>query len=131
MSFMSNHVIHVESIHSCQIMSFMSNHVIHLKSCHLCQIMSFMSNQFIHVKSCRSCQIMSFLSNHISHLLFGPFPDKHSVKSGLREEGRRGGVKYVFLSLRRHAASLSGRSQKGNFTGKKKKKKNWKKIGIS
>jgi hypothetical protein len=29
MSFMSNHVIHVKSCHSCQIMSFMSNHAIH------------------------------------------------------------------------------------------------------
>jgi hypothetical protein len=65
MSFMSNHVIQVKSCRSCQIMSFMSNHVLHVKSCHSCQIMSFMSNHVIHVKSCRSCQIMSFMSNHV------------------------------------------------------------------
>jgi hypothetical protein len=58
MSFMSNHVIHVKSCHSSQIMPFMLNHVIHVvscnlvKSCHSCQIMSFMSNHVIHVKSC-------------------------------------------------------------------------------
>jgi hypothetical protein len=68
MSFMSNHVIHVKSCHSCQIMSFMSNHVIHVKSCHSChssQIMSFISNHVIHLKS---SQIMSFISNHVMHL---------------------------------------------------------------
>jgi hypothetical protein len=68
MSFMSNHVIHVKSCHSCQIMSFMSNHVIHVKSCHSCQIMSFMSNHANHVKSCHSCQIMSFMKNHVIHV---------------------------------------------------------------
>jgi hypothetical protein len=62
---MSNHVIHVKSWHSFQIMSFMSNHVIHVKSCHLCQIMSFMSNHVCHDKS---CQIMSFMSNHVIHV---------------------------------------------------------------
>jgi hypothetical protein len=30
---------------------------------------------------------MSFMSNHVSHLLFGPFPSKHSLKSGGRGDG--------------------------------------------
>jgi hypothetical protein len=41
-------------------MSIMSNHVIHLKSCHSCQIMSFMSNPVIHVKSCHSWLFQKF-----------------------------------------------------------------------
>jgi hypothetical protein len=97
MSFISNHVIHVKSYHSCQIMSFMSNHVIHVKSCHSCQIMLFMSN---HVKSCHSCQIMSFMSNHAIHDF-----SRNLVKSGGEGRGGEGGGsnmgKYVFLSLRR------------------------------
>jgi hypothetical protein len=119
LSFMSNHVIHVKSCHSCQIMSFMSNHVIHVKSC---QIMSFMSNHVIHVKSCHSCQIMSFMSKHVIHVkscqlcqvmsnhvihvkschswLFQEFS-----KVGRGGEGR--GVKKVFLSLRRQLRCLA------------------------
>jgi hypothetical protein len=105
MSFMSNHVIHVKSCHSCQIMSFMSNH---FKSYQLCQIMSFMSNHVINVKSCFQCQIMSFMSTYVSHLLFGPFPGKHSVKSGGEGRGGEGrGVKKVFLSLRRQLRCLA------------------------
>jgi hypothetical protein len=78
-------------------MSFMSNHVIHVKSCHSFQILSFMSNHVIHVKSCHSCQIMSFMSNHAIHDF-----SRNSVKSG----GGRG-VKYVFLSLRRQLCCLA------------------------
>jgi hypothetical protein len=66
---MSNHVIHVNLCHPCQIISFMSNHVIHVKSCHSGQIMSFMSNHVIHVNLCHSCQIMSFMSNHVIHVM--------------------------------------------------------------
>jgi hypothetical protein len=80
----------------------MSNHVIHVKSCHSCQIMSFMSNHVIHVKS---CQIMSFMSNHAIHDF-----SRNSVKSGGREGG---GVKYVFLNPKPSAtALLSGQRQK-------------------
>jgi hypothetical protein len=46
----------------------MSNHVIHVKSCFSYQIMLFMSNYVIHVKSCYSCQIISFMSNHVIHV---------------------------------------------------------------
>jgi hypothetical protein len=67
-----------------------------------------MSNPVIHVKSCHSCQIMSLMSNHVSHLLFGPFPGKHSVKSGGEGRGGEGGgVKKVFLSLRRQLRCLA------------------------
>jgi hypothetical protein len=48
-----------------------ANHVIHVKSCHSSQIMSFMSNHEI------SCQIMPFISNHVTgyKLFFVPiFP---------------------------------------------------------
>jgi hypothetical protein len=89
-SYISNHVIHVKSCHSCQIMSFMSNHVIHVKSCHSCQIQSFMSNHVIHVKSCHSCQIMSFMSNHVIHVMgHRTFPAIHLSREG--REGREGG----------------------------------------
>jgi hypothetical protein len=46
------------------------------------------------------------MSNHVSHLLFGPFPCKHSVKSG-GGAGWGRGVKYVFLSLRRQLHCLA------------------------
>jgi hypothetical protein len=69
----------------------MSNHVIHVKSCSSCQIMSFLSNYVILVKSCQS---------------FGPFPVKHSLKSGGRG-GEGGVVKYVFLCLRRQLRCLA------------------------
>jgi hypothetical protein len=49
---MSNHVIHVKSCYSCQIMLFLLNRV-------------FMSNHAVHVKSCHSCQFMPFMSNHV------------------------------------------------------------------
>jgi hypothetical protein len=65
----------------------MSNHVIHVKSCHSCQIMSFMSNHVIHFKSCHSCQIMSFMSNHAIHDF-----SRNSVKSGGREGGQIQGL---------------------------------------
>jgi hypothetical protein len=42
----------------------MSNHVTHVKSCYSCQIMLLMSNHVTHVKSCSSSQIMS---NHVIH----------------------------------------------------------------
>jgi hypothetical protein len=41
------------------------------------------------------------MSNHVSHFLFGPFPGKYSAKSG------GGGVKYVFLGLRRQLRCLA------------------------
>jgi hypothetical protein len=94
MSFMSNHfiqIIHVKSFHSCQIMSFFSNHVIPVKSCHSCQIMSFMSNHVIRVKSCLSFVIRAF-------------SEQTFTKVG-REGG--GGVKYVFLGLRRQLRCLA------------------------
>jgi hypothetical protein len=51
---MSNHVSHVKSCYSCQIMLFLPNRVIYVKSCNSFQIMLFMSNIVIHVKSCHS-----------------------------------------------------------------------------
>jgi hypothetical protein len=56
-----------------------------------------MSNLVIHVKS---CQIMSFMSNHAIHDF-----SRNSVKSG--GGGGRGGVKYVFLSLRQQLRCLA------------------------
>jgi hypothetical protein len=75
MSFISNYVIHFKS---CHVIYVKSCHVIYVKSCHSSQIMSFMSNHVIYVKSCHSCQI--------------------GREGG---GGQGGGVKYVFLSLRR------------------------------
>jgi hypothetical protein len=66
---MSNHVIHVKSCYSCQIVFFMSNHAVHVKSCSSCQIMQFMSNHVIHVNLCHSCQIMSFKKPFRSFML--------------------------------------------------------------
>jgi hypothetical protein len=59
--------------------------------------MSFMSNNVIHVKSWHSCQIMSFMSWVIG--LFRKFT----------KVGRKGwgGVKYVFLGLRRQLCCLA------------------------
>jgi hypothetical protein len=42
------------------------------------------------------------MSNHVSHLLFWPFPGKHSQKSG-----GGGGIKYVFLGLQRQLRCLA------------------------
>jgi hypothetical protein len=111
MSFISNHVIHIKSCHSCQIMSFMSNYiiyVIYVKSCQSCQIMSFMSNHVIHVKSCHSCQIMSFMSNHGIHVKScQPFVILAFSGQTFTKVGREGRVKYVFLGLRRQLRCLA------------------------
>jgi hypothetical protein len=68
----------------------MSNHVIHVKSCHSYQILSFMSNHVIHVKSCQPFAILAFSGQTFTKV------------------GREGGgVKYVFLGLRRQLCCLA------------------------
>jgi hypothetical protein len=83
-------LIHVCHGISCQFMSFMSFMAFHVNSCQFmpihansCQFMSFMS---IHLNSCYSCQFMLCII-----LLFRKF----------NKMGAGGGVKYVFLGLRR------------------------------
>jgi hypothetical protein len=78
-----------------------------------------MSNHVILVKSYQSFVIWAFSGQTFS-------------KVGIEGGGEaRGGQ--ICLPKPSATASLSGRRQKGNFTGKKKKKKKkiWKKIGIS
>jgi hypothetical protein len=74
MSFMWNHVIHVKSCHSCEIMPFVSNHVIHVIHVNSCHFMS------IRVNSCHSCHLSLDFSGN-------------SLKLGWVGSGR---VKYVF-----------------------------------
>jgi hypothetical protein len=59
----------------------------------------------------KSCQIMSFMSNHAIHDF-----SRNSVKSGGEGRGGGGGVKKVFLSLRRQLRCLAeGKNEKANW----------------
>jgi hypothetical protein len=68
------------------------NNVIHVKSCHSCQIMSFMSNH-----------VVSFMSNHVVSFMSSCHVSLGLSRTEFSKVGRKGGggVKYVFLSLRR------------------------------
>jgi hypothetical protein len=84
----------------------MSNHVIHVKSCHSCQIMSFMSNHVILVKSCHSCQIMSFMA------VIWAFSGQAFNKVGREGEGGGGRRGQICLPMPSATASLSGKGKK-------------------
>jgi hypothetical protein len=72
-----------------KIMPFLSNHVIHVKSCHSCQ---FMSNHVIHVIYVKSCHVIYLMC----HWNFFELKFSKVERGGEGGEGR-GKVKYVFL----------------------------------